>query len=1199
MAKKTMIDGNTAAATVAHATNEICAIYPITPSSNMGETADELSADGVKNIWGTIPEVVEMQSEGGASGAVHGALTTGALCSTFTASQGLLLMIPNMFKIAGELTSTVFHVSARAVACQGLSIFGDHSDVMATRSTGFGLLASSCIQEIMDFALIAQAASLESRIPFIHFFDGFRNSHEIQKIEEVDRELMAKMLPDELVLAHRKRGLTPDAPVIRGTAQNPDVYFQGRETVNKFYLETPGIIQKHMDKFAGLTGRQYNLFDYVGDPDATKVIVIMGSGAETVHETVEQMCSEGEKVGVLKVRLFRPFNVKAFISALPVTATAITTLDRTKEPGSIGEPLYIDIRTAVGEAQGEGLMQNETYPRILGGRYGLGSKEFTPAMVKAVFDNLGSDSPKNHFTVGIVDDVTNSSLDIPDYDVDHGGRFEGMFYGLGSDGTVGANKNSIKIIGEETDNFAQGYFVYDSKKAGAITVSHLRFGPEVIRSPYLCSKADFVACHNFSFLEKYDMLSSAKEGAVFLLNSPYGADEVWNHMPDEVEQQIIDKKIKFYVIDGIKLAKSLGLGARINTLMQTCFFAISGVLPAEQAIESLKKAIKKTYGRKGDEVVQMNFQAVDGARAALEEVKVPGAVAGKLVKPPVVPDHSPDFVKEVTGVIMSQRGDDLPVSAMPEDGSWPTSTTQYEKRNIASEIPEWLPEACLQCGMCSLVCPHASIRIKAFDSSDVESAPSTFKVVDSKGKDLAGMKFTVQVAPEDCTGCALCVETCPGKERDADKKPTGRRAINMADQIPLREQEAENFKFFMSIPELDSTKFNPATVKGSQFVRPLFEFSGACAGCGETPYVKLLTQLFGDRTYIANATGCSSIYGGNLPTTPYCTRDDGRGPTWSNSLFEDNAEFGMGMRLTCDSFNRQALEMIEEILAGDSDCAKDNGDLLSALRDADQSTQKGIEEQRARVSELKDKLSGCDSDKAKRLITLVDYLVQKSVWILGGDGWAYDIGYGGLDHVLASGRNVNVLVVDTEVYSNTGGQASKATPLGAVAKFAAAGKPSMKKDLGMICMTYGNIYVANVAMGANPTQTAKAFVEAEAYDGPSIIIAYSQCIAHGIDMTTGMENQKRAVQSGHFPLFRYNPDLTAQGKNPLILDSKAPTISYSDFATKENRFRVLQKLNPENAKKFLGEGDKLVAARFDMYSKLASMEPCSGEAPKA
>ncbi len=1190
-----MIDGNTAAANVAHALSEVCAIYPITPSSPMGETADELSNSGVTNIWGTIPDVVELQSEGGASGAVHGSLTSGALTSTFTASQGLLLMIPNMFKIAGELTPTVFHVSARSVACQALSIFGDHSDVMAVRSTGFALMAESSLQEIGDLAVISHAATLEARVPFLNFFDGFRNSHEIQKIEQVPRETMREMVDDNLALEHRKRGMTPDRPVLRGTAQNPDVFFQGRETVNKYYLATPDIVQKYMDKYAKLSGRQYHLFDYVGTPDAEKVIILMGSAAETVHETVEYLNQQGEKVGVLKVRLYRPFDTKAFAEALPSTVKSIAVLDRTKEPGSLGEPLYTDVRTAVGEAMHEKWTSFDKYPHIVGGRYGLGSKDFTPAMVKAVFDNLSAEKPKNHFTVGITDDVTNSSLDVDySWQIEHGKRIECMFYGLGSDGTVGANKNSIKIIGSDTENYAQGYFVYDSKKAGSMTVSHLRFGPELIRSPYLCTKADFVACHNFAFLEKYDMLANAKEGATFLLASPYGPEEVWDHMPDQIEQEIINKKMKFYVIDAVKLAKDLGLGPRINTIMQTCFFAISGILPQDQAIESLKNAIKKTYGRKGEEIVKMNYKAVDGALSALKEVQVPEKPAGKVAMRPPVPSDAPEFVQDVTATLMSQKGDELPVSKMPADGTWPTGTTRYEKRNIAVEIPEWDPSLCIQCGQCSLVCPHASIRVKAYDPNALKDAPESFKSVDAKGKGFEGMKFTVQVAPEDCTGCGACVEQCPGKERDKEtKKETGRKAINMVDQIPLRETEAENYRFFTTIPELDPESIKRNTVKGSQLCTPLFEFSGACAGCGETPYVKLMTQLFGDRAMIANATGCSSIYGGNLPTTPYCTRPDGKGPTWSNSLFEDNAEFGFGMRLAVDKFKNYALELADKIAGGECDCKQPPSDLIKSIREAPQSTQAEIEQQRERIVELKSALENCDCSECKQLVSVADYLVKKSVWILGGDGWAYDIGYGGLDHVLASGRDVNVLVLDTEVYSNTGGQASKSTPMGAVAKFAAGGRPSMKKDLGMMSMTYGNIYVASIAMGANPAQAVRAFVEAESYPGPSLIIAYSHCIAHGINMTTAMQEQKDVVRAGHYILYRFDPRLSEQGKNPLQLDSKEPTMKFSEQASHENRFRILQKTNPENAKRLMEQADKLTAARYDLYRKLAALEPAS------
>ena len=1188
-AEKTMImvDGNTAAATVAHALSEICAIYPITPSSGMGEMADEMSAAGVENVWGTVPQVVEMQSEGGAAGAVHGSLTSGALGTTFTASQGLLLMIPNMYKIAGELTSTVFHVSARSLACQGLSIFGDHSDVMSVRSTGFALLASAGIQEIADLGTISHAASLQSRVPFLHFFDGFRSSHEIQKIEQVSREVMREMVGEDTVIAHRRRGMCPDRPVLRGTAQNPDVYFQGRETVNRYYAEAPGIVQKKMDQFAALTGRQYHLFDYVGAPDAERVIVVMGSGAETVHETVSHLVSQGEKVGVLKVRLYRPFDTKAFVNALPDSVKTIGVLDRTKEPGAVGEPLYTDVQAALAE-------ECPSPPRVVGGRYGLGSKEFTPAMVKAVLDNLSAETPKTHFTVGINDDVTGTSLDVDTaWRIPQEHMFECMFYGLGSDGTVGANKNSIKIIGSDTDNYAQGYFVYDSKKAGAITVSHLRFGPDLIRSPYLCTKADFVACHNFSFLEKYDMLANAKDGAVFLLASPFSAAEVWDHMPDEVEQQIIGKKLRFYVINAIQLAHELGLGARINTIMQTCFFKISGILPEEEAIQSLKKAIKKTYGKKGDAVVQMNFKAVDGASAALEQVNVPDRPAGKIAMPPTVPENAPEFVRNVTATLMRQEGDSLPVSLMPDDGTWPTATTQYEKRNIAVEIPEWEPDLCIQCAQCSLVCPHAAIRVKVCDTEALEAAPEGFKSRDARGKLLAGKKYLVQVAPEDCTGCGLCVQRCPGIEKDKEsKQPTGRKALTMVDQLPIREREVANWEFFLDVPLVDSTLFERTTVVGSQLCQPLFEFSGACSGCGETPYVKLLTQLFGDRAMIANATGCSSIYGGNLPTTPYCVRPDGRGPTWSNSLFEDNAEFGFGMRLAVDKFNNYALELIEKILGGACGDGAAPAELLAALRDADQSTQEAIEEQRARVDKLREWLATSDCDVCRRLDSVADYLVKKSVWVLGGDGWAYDIGYGGLDHVLASGRNVNVLVLDTEVYSNTGGQASKSTPMGAVAKFAAAGRPSMKKDMGMICMTYGNIYVAMVAMGANPNQTVKAFVEAEAYDGPSLIIAYSHCIAHGIDMTDGLERQKEAVISGHFPLYRFHPENAKQGKNPLTLDSKEPTMPFSEHAMKENRFKILSKTNPENAKKLMAEADKLVPARYDLLRQLAALDTC-------
>jgi pyruvate-ferredoxin/flavodoxin oxidoreductase len=1182
------MDGNSAVAHVAHATNEVIAIYPITPSSPMGEFSDEKSAHGEKNIWGTIPDVVEMQSEGGASGAVHGALTTGALTTTFTASQGLLLMIPNMYKIAGELTSTVFHVSARSLACQALSIFGDHSDVMSVRQTGFGLVCSCSVQEVMDLALIAQRASLESRVPFLHFFDGFRTSHEIKKIEVLSKEDMKAMLPDELIFEHRKRGLSPDRPMIRGTAQNPDVYFQGRETVNKYYTATPGLVQKAMDEFAKITGRQYNLFDYVGHPEAENVVIMMGSGADAMHETVEYLAGEGEKVGLLKVRLFRPFSIDAFIDALPETTKCLCTLDRTKEPGAIGEPLYEDVRTAIGEAMEKGATIFKRWPVVIGGRYGLGSKEFTDAMCKAVFDNLAAEKPKNHFTVGIVDDVTNTSIDV-DYSwhVKEKGAstYAAMFYGLGADGTVGANKNSIKIIGDNTDYHAQGYFVYDSKKAGAVTVSHLRFGKNMIRSSYLVTKADFIACHQFSFLEKYDMLCHLKEGGTFLLNSLYSADEIWDKLPAELQKQMIEKKVKFYVIKAYEIAESIGLGSRINVIMQTAFFKISNVMDADTALDKIREAIEKTYGRKGKEVVAMNVQAVDKALENIEEVTIPAEVTSTLHMHPAVPADAPEFIQNVTGPIIKQEGDSIPVSLMPVDGTFPTGTTQYEKRNIAVKIPVWDPEICLQCGMCSIYCPHAAIRIKAYDPKLLENAPETFKSADAKAlKNAPGYKFTVQIAPEDCTGCGLCVEMCPGKSKEVE----GHRAIDMEWQAPLRDQEAENYEFFLGIPEPEKELMSRKTIKGSQFYRPLFEYSGACAGCGETPYVKLLSQLFGDRALISNATGCSSIYGGNLPTTPYTKRTDGRGPVWSNSLFEDNAEFGMGFRLTIDKHAEFARELLETCMA--LDCCSSFADLMKEVRDADQSTQDLIEEQRARVAQLKEKLNGCDCEACAQLKTIADFLVVKSVWVLGGDGWAYDIGYGGLDHVLASGRNVNVLVLDTEVYSNTGGQMSKATPLGAVAQFAAGGKPTPKKDLGMMAMTYGNIYVAQVALGANPVQTVKAFNEAESYDGPSLIIAYSHCIAHGIDMTKGMFAQKKAVDSGYWMLYRFDPRLSAEGKNPLQIDSRAPKISYRDYAYSENRYRILKASKPEVAEKLMEEAEKIVKQRHELYQKLADIE---------
>jgi len=1185
------IDGNTAAAHVAHATNEVIAIYPITPSSVMGEISDAKSAVGETNIWGTIPKVVEMQSEGGAAGAVHGALQAGALTTTFTASQGLLLMIPNMFKIAGELTSTVFHVSARAIAAQALSIFGDHSDVMACRSTGWAFLCSNSPQEVMDFALIAQAATLESRIPFLHYFDGFRTSHEVQKVEALSKDDMRAMIDDEMVRAHRARGLSPDHPVMRGSAQNPDVYFQGRETVNAYYEKVPGIVQAQMDKFAKLTGRQYNLFDYVGAPDAERVIVMMGSGCETAHELVEYLNAKGEKVGLVKVRLFLPYLTEAFVKALPKTVKKIAVLDRTKEPGSMGEPLYHNVRTAIGEAMADGLFSFQGYPTIVGGRYGLGSFEFSPAMVKAVFDNLKADKPMNHFVVGIKDDVTGKSLDFdPNFKVPQN-VYAAMFYGLGSDGTVGANKNSIKIIGDNTDNNAQAYFVYDSKKAGSMTTSHLRFGKQEIRSTYLIDSADFVACHNFSFLEKYDMLARAKEGATFLLNAPFGKDEIWAHLPIEVQKQLIEKKMKFFVIDGVRLGNEIGLGPRINVIMQTAFFKISNIIDFDLAVQEIKDAIVKTYGKAGEKVVNMNYKAVDAGTNNIEEVVVPAVADSKLRIKPAISGEAPDFVKQTTGPIIDGKGDRLPISAMPADGTFPTGTAMFEKRNIAVDIPVWETDLCIQCGICSFVCPHASIRMKIYDADQLKGAPATFKSCEAKGKEAAGKKFTLQVAPEDCTGCGACVHNCPAKDKQNDK----RKAINMVFQAPLRDQEKLNWEFFLALPDTDPTLINRASLKGSQLLPPMFEFSGACAGCGETPFVKLCSQLFGDRMVVANATGCSSIYGGNLPTTPWTTRKDGLGPAWSNSLFEDNAEFGYGFRLTIDKFSEYALELLNKMSSCKCKGCNDNLALMEEIKTADQSNQEGIEAQRQRVAKLKAALAQCPDADSQNLLSVADYLVKKSVWIHGGDGWAYDIGYGGLDHVLASGENVNVLVLDTEVYSNTGGQASKSTPLGAVAQFAAGGKRMPKKDLGMIAMTYGNIYVAKVSM-ANPAQVVKAMLEADSYDGPALIIAYSHCIAHGINMTTAVDECKRAVACGHWPLFRFDPRLADQGKNPLQLDSKDPNITFEEFAKGENRWRVLQKAQPEVAAKLMAQANQETASRYDLYKKLAEMQADCGKA---
>ena len=1187
--KKVTIDGNEAAAYVAYNTNEVIAIYPITPSSNMGEWCDAWAAVNKKNIWGMVPSVSELQSEGGASGSVHGALQTGALTTTFTASQGLLLMIPNMFKIAGELTSTVFHVSARSIAAAALSIFGDHSDVMATRSTGFALLSSNSVQEVMDFALIAQASTLEARIPFIHFFDGFRTSHEVMKIEQLTKEDMTTMLNEDLIIAHRNRGLSPDRPVMRGTAQNPDVYFQGRETVNPFYNACPSIVQKQMDKFAKLTGRQYNLFDYVGAPDAEKIIIMMGSGCEAAEETVNYLVNKGEKVGLLKVRLYRPFSLEHFIKALPKTTKSIAVLDRTKEPGSGGEPLYLDVINAISEKYMTGELQF-AYPKIIGGRYGLSSKEFTPAMVKAVFDNLSKDKPKPHFTVGIIEDVTNTSLDFDNtFSVEAEETFRGKFYGLGADGTVGANKNSIKIIGEGTDYFAQGYFVYDSKKSGSTTVSHLRFGPKEIKSTYLINEARFIACHQQVFLEQWDMLKDASEGATFLLNTKVDKEHVWNSLPEKVQKDLINKKMKFWIIDAYKVGEETGMGVRINTIMQTCFFAISNIFPQEKAIGMIKDSIKKTYGAKGDKIVQMNFDAVDKTVANLFEVIVPNKITStKQMQPPVSGD-APDFVKEVTAKIIAGEGDLLPVSKMPVDGTFPLTTTRWEKRNIALEVPVWDMETCIQCNKCVMVCPHATIRAKIFEEKDLAGAPATFKYTKYKSKDYGeGLCYSLQVAVEDCTGCSLCVDVCPAK----NKKETKLKAINMAEQLPIREQERANWDFFFEIPELDRKVVAVSKVKDSQFLQPLFEFSGACSGCGETPYVKLVSQLFGDRTIIANATGCSSIYGGNLPTTPWAANKEGRGPAWSNSLFEDNAEFGYGFRLAIDNHNLQAKELLKTF------ASEIGNDLVDSLINATQKDEAEIYEQRERVAALKNKLndilkSGANGNASgiKHLLSLADYLVKKSVWIMGGDGWAYDIGYGGLDHVIASGKNVNILVLDTEVYSNTGGQCSKSTPRGAVAKFAAGGKPGAKKDLGLMAMSYGNVYVAKVAMGANDQHTLRAFLEAEAYDGPSLIIAYSHCIAHGINMGTAMQNQKAAVDSGHWPLFRYHPDLEKEGKNPFKLDSKGLKIPLKDYAYMETRYKMLTKSHPAEAAELIKEAQEDVVKKCHQYERLAAYEP--------
>lgn len=1167
-----MIDGNEAAAMVAHSVSEVVCIYPITPASTMGELADAWSSSNRKNIWGHVPAVVEMQSEGGAAGAVHGSIQTGSLTTTFTASQGLLLMIPNMYKIAGELTPLVIHVAARSLATQALSIFGDHSDVMAARSSGFAMLASGSVQECMDLALVAHNATLVSQIPFIHFFDGFRTSHEIQKVVAVPDEVIRIMIPSDAVTRFRGRALSPDRPFIRGTAMNPDVYFQARESCNPFYDACPLIVESAMREFQSLTGRTYNLFDYEGSPDADRLIVLMGSGAETVSETLRHVLSQGEKVGVLRVRLYRPFSASHLIQAIPPSVRRIAVLDRTKEPGCVGEPLYQDVLTALAE---HGALGDRV---VIGGRYGLSSKEFTPAMAKAVYDELRKKDPKNHFAVGIRDDVTHRSLDFDSgWTVEKQEAFRGIFYGLGADGTVSANKNSIKIIGEETDFHAQGYFVYDSKKSGSMTTSHLRFGRHPIQSPYLIERANFVAVHQFGFLAHFDVLEKAEPNAVFLLNAPYSSDTIWNHLPKKIQKVILEKKLALYVIDAYAVAQEAGMGRQINTIMQTCFFAISNILPRDESIRLIKDAIQKTYGRKGGEVVERNFMAVDRTLAHLHEVKnIPSKADGWELSPPV-PNEAPDFVRRVLAEIIAGRGDQIPVSEMPVDGTYPSGTAKWEKRDISQTIPAWDKDVCIQCGKCALVCPHAVIRIKAFDRDCLKDAPADFQLTSVRGKEWPeGTLYSIQVSPRDCTGCELCVEACPAK----NKSVTGRKALNMTEKEPVLEREVANWNYFVQLPEFDRATLAFSSVKGSQFLQPLFEFSGACAGCGETPYLKLATQLFGDRMIVANATGCSSIYGANLPTTPWSPNREGRGPAWSNSLFEDNAEFGLGFRLSLDQKQSQAKEMIREM-------AGDLGDpLVSDLLSADQSSEAGIRQQRERVRELKQKLIALGSDQAVRLLGLADDLVRRSVWIIGGDGWAYDIGYGGLDHVLASGHDVNILVLDTEVYSNTGGQMSKSTPLGAVAKFAAGGKATAKKDLAFQALSYGNVYVARVAMGANDSQTVKAFVEAEAYHGPSLLLAFSHCIAHGYNLKYGLRQQKLAVESGYWPLFRYHPEAAQRGENPFQLDSKEPKLPLADYAYNETRFKMLTKANPKVARELLTRAQADIRIRWQMLEKL-------------
>ena len=1182
-----MIDGNEATAYTAYRVNEVCAIYPITPSSNMAEFADEWAARGIQNIWGTVPEVIEMQSEGGAAGTVHGALQTGSLTTTFTASQGLMLMLPNMYKIAGELTPTVFHIAARSLAAQGLSIFGDHQDVMAARATGFAMLSSASVQEAHDFALISQAATLRSRIPFLHFFDGFRTSHEVNKVELLSNSQIREMISEEGVFEHRQRAMNPDRPFVRGTAQNPDVYFQGRETVNPFYQATPGIVASVMEQFEAVTGRKYGLVEYFGDSQAERVIIIMGSGGETATETALALNQQGEKTGVLQIRLYRPFPESHFLDALPATVRTIAVMDRTKEPGASAEPLFQDVMSVLVMALQKGKISR--LPQLCGGRYGLSSKEFTPAMVKAVFDELKKADPKTQFTIGINDDVSFMSLDYdPSFTLDESRWTQAMFFGLGADGTVGANKNSIKIIGENTPLFAQGYFVYDSKKSGARTVSHLRFGPRPIRAPYLLNQADFIACHQFNFTRKVEMLHRAKTGATFLLNSPFPPEMVWDQLPANMQQAIIEKKLRFFVIDATAVARDNGMGSRINTIMQTCFFALSGVLPREEAIAQIKGAIEKTYKKKGKSVVEKNFQAVDATLDHLFEVKVPARVTSQTSLGAVVPDGAPPFVKEVTAMMMADRGDELPVSKMPVDGTFPSGTTQWEKRNISDLVATWEPDLCIQCGNCAFVCPHSVIRAKFFNEGFLEEAPEGFKSAPINARGFPETKYALQVYLEDCTGCEICVEACPA----TDPHDRTRKAINMGDKAPVLEQERQNIGFFDALPWNDRDKVNFSIVHGAQFLEPLFEFSGACAGCGETPYIKLLTQLFGDRLLVANATGCSSIFGGNLPTTPWTSNKEGRGPSWSNSLFEDNAEFGLGMRITADKQMEYAGQLLARL------APKIGQDLVDALMGSPQVNESEILGQHAKVEELLKRLKHIEDPEARQLESVAGQLVRRSVWLVGGDGWAYDIGYGGLDHVLATGRNINVLVLDTEVYSNTGGQMSKATPTAASAKFAAAGKRVGKKDLAMQAISYGNVYVARVAFGANPQQTLLAIREAEAYNGPSLILAYSHCIAHGINMKEGLDQQRRAVDSAYWPLLRYNPELRKKDKNPFILDSPRPTAALKDYAYREMRYRQLTLTNPVEAEELMKLAQELVNLRWKSYEEMA-MKKASDFTPVA